>query len=126
MHIGRLLCDYFVFTNRIRHTMCAVVTEVQTCALPICFNAVVRKEGEPPRFDFEPRDHVALLEMNDWADLGRITQVSSSRQYCLKGRLALLEQALMFWAQQTLAGEGFTMMTVPEIGRATCRERECQ
>jgi seryl-tRNA synthetase len=40
------------------------------------FNIVVRQEGAVPKFDFEPRDHVALLEMNDWAELGRITQVS--------------------------------------------------
>src|SRR3954452_1623014 len=32
-------------------------------------NPVVRREGEPPRFDFTPRDHVELVEMNDWADL---------------------------------------------------------
>ena len=81
------------------------------------FNTVVRTEGEVPRFDFEPRDHVALIEMNDWADLSRITQVSGSRMYALKGRLALLEQALMFWAQQRLAGEGFTLMTVPALAR---------
>jgi seryl-tRNA synthetase len=81
------------------------------------FNTVVRTEGEPPRFDFAPRDHVELVEMNDWADLGRITQVSGSRQYCLKGRLALLEQALMFWAQQRLAADGFTLMTVPALAR---------
>jgi seryl-tRNA synthetase len=80
-------------------------------------NTIVRTEGEPRRFDFEPRDHVALIEMNDWAELARITQVSGSRTYCLKGRLALLEQALMFWAQQKLAGEGFTLMTVPSLAR---------
>src|SRR3954451_8786834 len=50
-------------------------------------NVVVRTEGEPPRFDFSPRDHVELLEMNDWADLSRITQVAGSRTYALKGRL---------------------------------------
>jgi seryl-tRNA synthetase len=81
------------------------------------FNTVVRTIGEPRRFEFEVRDHVALAEMNDWVDLARITQVSGSRTYCLKGRLALLEQALMFWAQQRLAGEGFTLMTVPALAR---------
>jgi len=80
-------------------------------------NVVLRTEDEPRRFDFEPRDHVALVEMNDWADLARITQVSGSRTYCLKGRLALLEQALMLWAQQRLAGEGFTLMTLPALAR---------
>jgi seryl-tRNA synthetase len=81
------------------------------------FNQVTRVEGTPPTFDFEPRDHVALIEMNDWADLSRITQVAGSRTYALKGRLALLEQALMFWAQQKLAAEGFTLMTVPALAR---------
>ncbi|HEX8580039.1 MAG TPA: serine--tRNA ligase, partial [Allosphingosinicella sp.] len=80
-------------------------------------NVVIRTEGTPPEFDFEPRDHVALLEMNDWAELGRITQVAGARQYCLKGRLALLEQALMFHAQQRLAADGFTLMTVPALAR---------
>jgi seryl-tRNA synthetase len=81
------------------------------------FNTVVRTEGEIPRFDFEPRDHVALVEMNDWADLSRITKVSGSRTYALKGRLALLEQALIFWAQQRLAAQGFTAITVPALAR---------
>ena len=80
-------------------------------------NVVVRQEGTIPSFDFEPLDHVALIEKNDWADLARITQVAGSRQYCLKGRLALLEQALMFWAQQRLAADGFTLMTVPALAR---------
>jgi seryl-tRNA synthetase len=80
-------------------------------------NVVVRTEGTPPTFDFEPLDHVALVEKNDWADLSRITQVAGSRMYALKGRLALLEQALMFWAQQRLAAEGFTLMTVPALAR---------
>ena len=75
------------------------------------------RRGRSPIFDFEPLDHVALVEKNDWADLARITQVAGSRQYCLKGRLALLEQALMFWAQQRLAADGFTCMTVPALAR---------
>jgi seryl-tRNA synthetase len=81
------------------------------------FNIAVRQEGAIPQFDFEPRDHVALLEMNGWAELGRITQVAGSRTYCLKGRLAMLEQALMLWAQQRLAADGFTLMTVPALAR---------
>src|SRR3954454_13260444 len=81
------------------------------------FNIVVRREGEPPSFDFEPLDHVALIEKNDWADLARITQVAGSRTYCLKGRLALLEQVLMLWEQRLLAADGFTLMTVPALAR---------
>ncbi|MDQ4086406.1 MAG: serine--tRNA ligase [Pseudomonadota bacterium] len=80
-------------------------------------NTVVRREGEPPHFGFEPRDHVALAEMNGWIDLSRITQVSGSRMYSLKGRLALLEQVLMLWVMQRLAGDGFTPITLPALVR---------
>src|SRR3546814_1805619 len=30
------MCDVFFFSSRRRHTRCALVTGVQTCALPIC------------------------------------------------------------------------------------------
>jgi seryl-tRNA synthetase len=81
------------------------------------FNTVMRQEGAVPQFDFEPLDHVALIEKNDWADLSRIVQVSGSRQYCLKGRLALLETKLMGWALERIAEAGFTPITVPSMAR---------
>ena len=80
-------------------------------------NIVIRTEGELPEFGFEPLDHVALIERNDWADLSRVTQVSGSRTYCLKGRLALLETKLMAWALEKIAAAGFTPITVPAIAR---------
>jgi seryl-tRNA synthetase len=80
-------------------------------------NVVIRTVGEPPVFDFEPLDHVALIEENDWADLSRVTQVSGSRTYCLKGRLALLETKLMAWALDRIAAAEFTPITVPAIAR---------
>lgn len=82
------------------------------------FNTVIRTEGTVPEFGFAPRDHVALIEANDWADLKRITDVSGSRTYCLKGRLALLETKLMGWALERIAAAGFTPITVPAIARS--------
>src|SRR3546814_7581619 len=32
-----MFCSSFFFSSRRRHTSCALVTGVQTCALPICF-----------------------------------------------------------------------------------------
>jgi seryl-tRNA synthetase len=81
------------------------------------FNTVIRTVGEPPKFGFEPLDHVALIEKDDWGDLSRVTQVSGSRTYCLKGALALLETKLMGWALTRIAGAGFTPITVPAIAR---------
>ena len=34
-------------------------------------NTVIRTVGEPRKFDFEPLDHVALIEKNGWGDLRR-------------------------------------------------------
>ena len=81
------------------------------------FNTVIRTVGDPPKFDCEPLDHVALIEENDWGDLSRVTQVSGSRTYCLKGALALLETKLMGWALERIAKAGFTPITVPAIAR---------
>ena len=78
-------------------------------------NVVVRTEGKRPRFDFDPVDHVALIEKNDWAELARIVKVSGSRTYCLKGRLALLETKLMAWALEQVMADGFVPITVPSI-----------
>src|SRR5438445_11218200 len=80
-------------------------------------NVVIRTEGTPPKFGFEPLDHVALIEKNEWGDLSRVTQVSGSRTYCLKGRLALLETKLMAFALEKIANAGFTPITVPAIAR---------
>src|SRR3546814_3669568 len=42
----RLLWDvvvWFFFSSRRRHTRCALVTGVQTCALPICSRSIFRR-----------------------------------------------------------------------------------
>jgi seryl-tRNA synthetase len=80
-------------------------------------NIVIRTVGEPRKFGFEPLDHVALIEQNGWAEMSRVTQVSGSRTYCLKGALALLETKLMGWALEKIANAGFTPITVPAIAR---------
>src|SRR3546814_8000227 len=36
--IFTVLCLVFFFSSRRRHTRCALVTGVQTCALPICWH----------------------------------------------------------------------------------------
>jgi seryl-tRNA synthetase len=89
-------------------------------------NVVIRTEGVAPDFGFTPRDHVELCEMNDWADLGRIVQVAGSRQYCLKGRLALLEANLMAWALGKISAAGFTPITVPALVREEAFVRQGQ
>lgn len=80
-------------------------------------NVVVRKIGELPRFDFQPIDHVDLLQARDWGDLKKTTEISGSRTYSLKNALVRLELALINFALDRLAAEGFTPITVPPFAR---------
>src|SRR3546814_1595843 len=43
-----MMC-FFFFSSRRRHTRCALVTGVQTCALPICPLRLARREREQRR-----------------------------------------------------------------------------
>src|SRR3546814_4975372 len=66
-----MLLSVFFFSSRRRHTRCALVTGVQTCALPICFvehagDAALRAvdifgiaEGDAA-FAFEPVERIAV------------------------------------------------------------------
>jgi len=78
-------------------------------------NVVLRQEGRLPNFEFEPKEHVTLLEENDWADLARVTKVCGTRSYSLKGRLALLEKVLWLHAAKRLMSDGFQFLGVPSL-----------
>src|SRR3546814_16511418 len=43
-----MMCSLFFFSSRRRHTRCALVTGVQTCALPIFFYGNCLKNGMLP------------------------------------------------------------------------------
>ncbi len=80
-------------------------------------NVEIRRVGELPSFDFDIRDHVDLIELNDWGELSRVTEVSGSRTYALKGELARLEVAIHLMVLDMLAERGFGMITVPALAR---------
>ncbi len=80
-------------------------------------NVVRRKVGEPTKFDFEPKDHVELMELNDWSEMERIAKVSGSRTYAIKNDLAKLELAVHMLVLDKLAANGFTIINVPSISK---------
>ena len=80
-------------------------------------NVVIRKVGEIPHFDFKPRDHVELMELNDWSEMERIAKVSGSRTYAIKNDLAKLELAMHMLVLDKLREHGFTVITVPSISK---------
>ena len=80
-------------------------------------NVVRRKVGEPRKFEFTPRDHVELMELNDWSEMERIAKVSGARTYAIKNELAKLELAIHMMVLDKLADHGFTTITVPSISK---------
>ena len=80
-------------------------------------NVVCRKVGEIPSFDFEPKDHVEIMDMNGWGELERIAKVCGSRTYAICDELARLELAIHLLVMDKLAGYGFKVITVPSISK---------
>src|SRR3546814_7618944 len=95
-----MLCSVFIvffFSSRRRHTICALVTGVQTCALPIWLPDLCRL----------PR----LATMFGVAELAVLV-------------VAFAPEGGAEWnTGRFLSASGFALW---QIGRASCRERVCQ
>lgn len=76
-------------------------------------NTVHSVYGDKPIFEFEPRTHNELIEMNKWVDLKRAAKISGSRFFFLKGDLARLEMALQNYTVDFLRQRGFTFVQPP-------------
>src|SRR5437762_5214191 len=77
----------------------------------------IRRVGEPPSFDFPPRDHLALAETHGWIDLERAAKVSGARFAYRIGDVALLELSLYRFALDRLGAQGFTPVLPPVLVR---------
>src|SRR3546814_4188496 len=106
MCMSIILCNscflyMFFFSSRRRHTRCALVTGVQTCALPIY--------------------GLAAFLIPVFATLGRMEDSSVLCQYPCEGRdpSPALTKSRQRRLEDDSAGDG-------QIGRASCRERVCQ
>ena len=78
---------------------------------------VVRTNGDPPAFDFEPRDHLDLAAAHGWIDVERGAKVSGSRFVYRVGDLALLELSLYRWALDRLVAKGHVPVLPPVLVR---------
>ena len=78
---------------------------------------VVKLVGEPPSFDFEPKDHLELSAAHGWIDVERGAKVSGSRFVYRVGDVALLETALYRWALQRIVQKGHVPVLPPVLVR---------
>src|SRR3546814_2281682 len=116
----------FVFSSRRRHTRCALVTGVQTCALPISAgmgmasrpalhptrtaNLAACRFPEAKESTMQRPRHFSMLrefQLADWFTL--------ANAFCGTGA---------FFAAMRFLPEG--LVRALKIGRASCRDRGCQ
>lgn len=85
-------------------------------------NKVIRKWGEPRKFEFKAKDHTAIAEALDLVDFEAGASVAGQKFYFLKNEAVLLELALIQYAMKTLVGEGYTPIITPDVARADVLE----
>src|SRR3546814_7291572 len=105
--------DLLFFSSRRRHTRCALVTGVQTCALPIF--KVIRENGNCSFFGQKTSPLFAQLKLWDM-----VISIHNSKKETVK-----FMDAAQTLISCTLPGANI-MKALRKIGRASCRERVCQ
>jgi len=84
-------------------------------------NVVVRSEGEPRTFDFEPLPHWELGPSLGLIDFERGVRMSGTRFYILKGLGARLQRALITWMLDLhIKQHGYTEIYPPYLVREKC------
>jgi len=78
-------------------------------------NQIIRKWGEPKKFNFPFKDHTILGKALDIIDIERGAKVSGNGFYYLKNEGALLEMALMRFALDRAQEKGFHYLIVPSL-----------
>jgi seryl-tRNA synthetase len=77
----------------------------------------LREVGEPPGFDFEPRDHLEIGTALGLIEMEAAARLSGSRFAYLMGDLVLLELALVRYAIELVGGEGHKPVVPPVLVR---------
>src|SRR3546814_14818671 len=137
LHLAAMLCDFF-FSSRRRHTRCALVTGVQTCALPIWVKntlAIVQAMAQQT-FKGDARLRAASEVFQ-----GRLSALSTEHNILVRDRwspASLTQIVRDVVKHHSGADEGVriegpdvnippkTAITLAEVGRTSCRERGCQ
>ncbi len=82
-------------------------------------NVELRRWGEPPRFDFTPRDHVELGQALGLMDFEAAAKLSGARFVVMHGALARLQRALIqFMLDLHTREHGYTETYVPYLVNA--------
>lgn len=76
-------------------------------------NVEIRKWGQQPKFDFQPKGHLEILQDLGLIDVERGAKVAGERFYFLKNELVLLDLAIQKFALDVLRKMNFTIVEPP-------------
>jgi seryl-tRNA synthetase len=85
-------------------------------------NKVIKRWGEPHKFDFPAKDHVALAETLNLVDFEAGSAVAGQKFYFLKNDAVLLELALIRYAMNTLIDAGYAPIITPDVAKVDVLE----
>jgi seryl-tRNA synthetase len=80
-------------------------------------NVEIKRWGEPPAFDFEPRDHVELGEALGMIDIERGVRTSGARFAYLTGPSVRVQLALLRYGLDFAQAQGFLPVITPVLVR---------
>ena len=80
-------------------------------------NVEIRRWGEAPSFDFEPKDHVEIGESLGIIDFDAGSKTTGSKFYFLRGDAVLLELGLIRYAMDVLIEHGYEPTITPDLAR---------
>jgi seryl-tRNA synthetase len=76
-------------------------------------NKEVKRWGQKPKFDFEPKNHLEIAEALDFIDTERAAKTSGHGFVFLKGSLALMDQAIIKFTVDFMTKKGYTLIEPP-------------
>ncbi len=122
-HLGEELGETEAEFNKVRDQQQAWLMEIPNLALPGVpagsdenDNIEIRKWGEPPQFDYEPRGHVELGEASGMLDSQSAAKLAGSRFVVLRDGLSRLHRALAQFMLDTHTQEhGYTELYLPYL-----------
>jgi len=80
-------------------------------------NVVVKVWGEPPKFDFKPKNHLEIALNLGLIDAERAAKVAGHGFFYLKGELALLDYAILNYTIDFMRKRGYLLVEPPFMMR---------
>jgi len=78
---------------------------------------VIEEHGKVPKFNFDPKDHEALMTSLDLIDFERGAKVSGAKFYFAKKDLVRLNQALLNYGIDIVTKHGYVLMETPDLAK---------